>query len=92
MSQGVSLGDNVHEDSNVFVFVFKYVFEVAPISLKLAHNHRNGFSIQHAKLQAHTYNGSTYRGKYTKKTRKTGYRPKSSLINLEDRQKKQNTP
>ena len=52
----------VHEISNAFVFVFKFVFEGAPILLKFAHNHYTDLNRQYIKYYAHTYDGLAYRG------------------------------
>ena len=51
---------DVNEDSNVFVFVFKLVFGSAPILFKFAPKYDSGQRKQHAKLYAHTYNGSEW--------------------------------
>ena len=53
---------DVHEDSNVFVFVFKYVFESALIWSKFTHNHGSTTNNQNAKIYAPVHKGLVTRG------------------------------
>ena len=72
-SRAILLVDkDVHEVSNAFVFVFKFVFEGAPIWLKFAHNHCTGLNEQHKKYYAHTYDGLAYRGQNRSTCAKNG--------------------
>ena len=50
MTARATLAPHVHEDSNVFVFVFKFVFAPTTILTKIAHNDEDDLNRLHLKL------------------------------------------
>ena len=71
-----------HENSNVFVFFFKYEFGSAPIGPVFTHNHNTYSRNQNTKLRAHSGLALISEVRIGQKRKKIAYLIDSSLFDL----------